>query len=509
MWWELEKDIRASATKKIREHERYRKRVIDEGARRLRRSTGSPSLSAPNRPTTWDANPAFDPYHVRARAKSISHSITQRLRSGAYSPLDPINFSVPKPDGGKRLVTSFAIADEVISSRLYRSLLDKNRPLLSARSYAYRDDIGVNDAIAHIQSEWRSEHRVFVAEYDFTNFFDSISHDHIWSTLESLGIVMTSLERVLIRAFLEASTSSGHGGSTLRRSGVPLGTSVSLFLANVAASPLDRALERLGVGFVRYADDTVIWSRDYAAICRAVDELHRVSANIGSPINQSKSNGVRLLVSPSTERAEINFTSEVEYLGHALGLQSIRMRDRAEAQVRRHITGLLFNNLLREPKAGTQDWTRVGRLDRDYVTYIWQLRRYLYGHLTENEVRRVNRGAPPPRNLTGVLSRFPLINDDPSLRELDRWITTQTLLALRKRAALLTRTLTFGSPPVPWTMTRERLIDLTTKSARTGDTIDLRMPSALRMASVVRRAVRTHGTRVVGSATPLYGDTSL
>jgi RNA-directed DNA polymerase len=509
MWWELEKDIRAAARRKIREHERYRKRVVDEGARRLRRSTGSPTTTVPSRPTSWQANPAFDPYHVRAHSKSISHAIARQLRSGQYSPLSPINFSVPKPGGGRRLVTSFAIADEVISSRLYRSLLDKNRPRLSARSYAYRDDIGVNDAIAYIQSEWRSEHRVFVAEYDFTDFFDSISHEHIWATMDSLGIVMTSLERGLIHAFLEASTPSVHGSVISGGAGVPLGTSVSLFLANVAASPLDRALERLGVGFVRYADDTVIWSHDYASICRAVDELHRVSASIGSPINQQKSNGVRLLVSPSTERAEIEFTSEVEYLGHALGLTSVRMRDRAEAQVRRHINALLFNNLLREPRAGTQDMSRVGRLDRDYVTYIWQLRRYLYGHLTENEVRRVNRGAPPPRHLTGVLSRFPLVNDDVSLRGLDRWIATQTFLALQKRITLLRRTAKFTSPPSPWTLSRDQLLTLRTTSTRTGGNIDLRMPSALRMASVVRRAVRTHGTRVVGSATPLYGDASL
>jgi hypothetical protein len=42
--------------------------------------------------------------------------------------------------------------------------------------------------------------------------------------------------------------------------GIPQGTSISLFLANVAAYALDRRLETLGVGFVRYADDTIIWS---------------------------------------------------------------------------------------------------------------------------------------------------------------------------------------------------------------------------------------------------------
>ncbi len=34
-----------------------------------------------------------------------------------------------------------------------------------------------------------------------------------------------------------------------RLKGFPLGTSVSLFVANLAAYPLDHMLERLGVGF--------------------------------------------------------------------------------------------------------------------------------------------------------------------------------------------------------------------------------------------------------------------
>jgi len=43
-------------------------------------------------------------------------------------------------------------------------------------------------------------------------------------------------------------------GSPRRERGIPQGTSISLFLANVAPWDLDRSLERLGVSFVRYAD---------------------------------------------------------------------------------------------------------------------------------------------------------------------------------------------------------------------------------------------------------------
>jgi retron-type reverse transcriptase len=511
MWWNLEEAILEASRIKIRNYERYRKRAFDENRRRIRRSSGIPVPLSADRPALWELDPALDPFHVRAKAKSISHAVSRSLQTGRYAPLRPAGFRVAKRGEGTRLVSSFAIADEVISSRLYRSLLRKNRARLSARSYAYRDDIGVYDAIMHIQSEWREEHRLFVAEYDFTEFFDSISHAHIWRTIDSLGLTLTELEKSLIQAFLTAplpytNLADKSKAAEPRTKGVPQGTSISLLLANIAASPLDRALERLGVGFVRYADDTMIWSRDYAAICRAVEELHAISSQLKSPINQEKSKGVRLLVSPDTKRAEFPFTAEVEYLSHAVGLRSVRMKDDSEREIRQHISAILFNNLLREPLKGTQDPTRLGAVDKDYIAYIWQLRRYLYGNLNESEVRRLGRGPLPPISLRGAMSRFPLTDDDQSLRELDRWIATQTWLALRKRSALLAPLVAFWAKPQPWDLPREGLTTFTAASARTGKPLDLRLPSALRMTTVVRKAVRTHGTSVVGRGSALYGN---
>src|SRR5680860_1708976 len=141
-----------------------------------------------------------------------------------------------------------------------------------------------------MQSEWRDERRLFVAQYDFSDFFGSISHEHIRSTISSLGLTMTSLERRLLEAFLKAPKpytsliEKARPSASLRR-GVHQGTSISLLLANIAATPLDRSLERLGISFVRYADDLIMWSRDYSALCRGVEELHLLSERSGCEIN--------------------------------------------------------------------------------------------------------------------------------------------------------------------------------------------------------------------------------
>ena len=103
----------------------------------------------------------------------------------------------------------------------------------------------------------------FLIRADFSKFFDSIAHEHIRRVLADQRFFVTEREHRVIDAFLKAPSLEVHEYSTEstreREKGIPQGTSISLFLANVAAYPLDRKLEALGVGFARYADDTLIW----------------------------------------------------------------------------------------------------------------------------------------------------------------------------------------------------------------------------------------------------------
>lgn len=48
---------------------------------------------------------------------------------------------------------------------------------------------------------------------------------------------------------------------------------------------IDKTLEKSGLKFARYADDTVIWSPDYAAICKSFTIINDFSKEAGVPIN--------------------------------------------------------------------------------------------------------------------------------------------------------------------------------------------------------------------------------
>lgn len=507
---ELARAIREAARRKVSAQEQRRKQAHVETVRRQRRSvTRLQGLEAQD-PGTWSYHASHNPFHVRARAASIGHAIDLAIKSRRYSPLPPAGFEIPKPNGNSRTVTSFAIADEVVSKRLYLSLMNKNRARLSARSYAYRKDLGVHDAIAHIQSEWSDAHRLYIAEYDFTDYFGSIHHDQVWSTISKLGLSITRTERHILDAFMRAPLPTilperMPSFAEHRTRGIHQGTTISLLMANIVATPLDRELERLGVSFTRYADDIVIWSRDYTSISRAVDELHRFADRTGCRINHAKSKGVSLLAAPDVKSAEFSMTNGIEFLSHRITLRETSLSNRAVVNAKSTIGDYIYNHLLREPIKGTQELSRLrGALDRDYIALLSQLRRYLYGSLSEEQLRRLLRGPLPSLiSLGGLLGRHPMVNDIAQLRELDDWISTQIWLSLRKRSRLLLSTL--SDTPQPWGSSKKELYTFTTKSSKGMHLpVDGRIPSVVRMNELVRRAVRAHGTRVATHTASVY-----
>lgn len=82
---------------------------------------------------------------------------------------------VSKDDGTRRKLNIFPLPDAALSTIVYKSLLHKNLPRLSSYAYGYRDDRTAHDAVHHIFNEWKRCDRVYVAEYDFSKFFDLLS----------------------------------------------------------------------------------------------------------------------------------------------------------------------------------------------------------------------------------------------------------------------------------------------------------------------------------------------
>jgi RNA-directed DNA polymerase len=495
----IEQEVRREAKRQIIRHETRARLIAEERLRRLGRSTALPALPQLSRPHEWSLDIGFDPYLTRSRAERIAYSIRAAFIDRRYVPRPPCLRDKSKPSGGKRPICVYQVADSAVSKMLFESLMKKNLPLMSARSYAYRKDVSTQDAIRFVKSELVGEPRMYVAEYDFSKYFETIEHRHINRILERY-FFLADLEWEAIQGFLITGGHPIHSYSASRAEkrdrGIPQGTSISLFLANVAAWELDRELERHGVGFARYADDTLIWSKDYGSISAAADVLHEQAKVIGVAVNSTKSPGIHLLV-PDGVEGEISSTSKVDYLGYQIRTDGVHLKPEARTRMKSRIDRLVYNTLLREPLQGTQEPSRLAlNVDRDYVVLISRIRRHLYGDLSERELRRCKRHGAPLRRFKGVMAAYPLLDDTEGLAELDRWILNRVWLALRKRALLLERANSnavargdappFIEPlPPPHDVPRRDLRTLAVRSQKTGQKIDLSVPSVRRIARIV------------------------
>lgn len=478
---------------------------LHEGAARVSRRLDLPLEKTILRPEYWSLDPKFNPFKVRSRKSLDRYSVTlaRKIVAGTYAPQRAVVHYVPKNDGTKRELNVFQLPDAAVSRLVFKSLLHKNANRFSAYAYAYREDKSAHDAVNEIFLEWKHLDRIYVAEFDFTKYFDNIQQEYLWRTFDRHQFLCTPEERVVLEAFLasESATLINYisGSAARRQRGIPQGTSVSLFLANLACWELDRSLERLGIGFARYADDTVIWSDSYAKVVQAYDVIKRFGDLMGVPLNLEKSKGINLVTRMRT--GEIAWKRDVEFLGYRIASTSIGIKEESAKEIKAKISFLAYQNLL-QPLVRHKVYNdkRLGLLDWDYVVALSQIRRYLYGGLTDERLRKFIRGQVPRLNYRGLMSYFPLVNDRRQLSDLDGWLIHTLRQSLRRRERMWksVKGKTLPGPTPDWI---EHVAQLRSWTDASGISYDLRIPSFSLINSAMQIAIGKSG--LSGVAHPL------
>lgn len=117
--------------------------------------------------------------------------------------------------------------------------------------------------------------------------FDRVNHDRLMAKLAEKVSDKRMLK--LIRAFLTAGVME-HGLVGPIDEGTPQGGPLSPLLSNIVLDELDRELERRGLRFARYADDSNIYVRSRRAGERVKASLTRfLSEKLKLKVNQQKS----------------------------------------------------------------------------------------------------------------------------------------------------------------------------------------------------------------------------
>ncbi len=412
--------------------------------RRYERRSGLASSSpVSNVPAHWNAHPHFNPYYVRSRFSKISYTLANKLSAGTFKPKPILLSEIPKPGGGTREISLLTVPDAAVSYALGTRLVERNSHFFTSYTYAYRNDRNAHHAIQHLMSEIRDCSRLFVLEFDFSKYFDSINHEYLIKTLEKYFLT-TNQERDLIHLMLDTPRASGvaeysSGSFYTPQRGIPQGSTISLFLANVACHELDREIEHAGAIFARYADDTLILCDSYEKADRCARHLMDHGKRSGTKVNFSKSEGISLLTSQS--KGEMKTRATVFFLAHSLSASGVGVSPKSISRIKKKVSHLIQLHLLLQPTRGHVSTRRMGSgfQDWDLVTCVNELRRYIYGRITEAELNDSLTGSGQFNITRCALSFYPTV--DPSkadvFKSLDGWLVDTLSRAYKRRVQLL------------------------------------------------------------------------
>lgn len=389
------------------------------------RETGESAILRPARPRLWDVLPAFDPYRVRARVRTIARGVANSIAEGRYHVAPAFVVPGPKDNDSTRVTYRLSVPDAAVAYAFSVELEKRYGDKLNSGVFGYRRGRGSAAALRHVTPAVRSMDHRWAVRTDFTAFFASLGHENLLRVARE-RFRMEPADLRLIEEFLRMPRAFNvdafvGGDFKMPTVGLVEGSTLSLILSLIATTELDCRLGAYNCVYAAAGDDRLVLVSKREAARDVLRLIREEAARIGVALNAKKSGIIDL------RAVARGAAPPLVFLGHSFRGSDVDLSPARIARMKRKVSSLLHRTLLLDAaRAKTHPAGRPRSMSSALVRCLHLLRLFVEGRRRRRDPiapgrRYVPLGLPCPRSLT----------------RLDGWLIDVLARALRARKRAL------------------------------------------------------------------------
>lgn len=187
------------------------------------------------------------------------YKLQNKLEKSIWVPNEYRYFTIYKPK--ERLISQAHFEDRVVHHAYINVIINTYLSLFNENSFASLPNKGVHRARSKV-FEYRKQYEYFL-KTDIRHYFDNINHRILIKILKNTikDEKLNDLECKIINNTLN------------KEKGLPIGNLTSQFWANIYLNEFDKFINANNLAFVRYMDDTVIFSNNENKLKKFLKEI--------------------------------------------------------------------------------------------------------------------------------------------------------------------------------------------------------------------------------------------